>query len=201
MNGLEIEVKFFVAQPEDLLRRISASGAVGGGRHFERNWIFDSRQGLLATRGELLRLRHDTAWHVTYKRPVEGGGDQFKVRQEMETTLADGDVLRAVFQAVGLETVRIYEKWRETFRLEGAHLCLDQLPFGTFLEIEADGAHIRSLAGDLGLDWRRRIRGTYLDLFQIVADEMRLGFDDITFANFQGLTVDMQRWRQRYEAG
>jgi hypothetical protein len=53
----------------------------------------------------------------------------------------------------------------------------------------------------LGLPWPRRILGTYLDLFNIVAEEMGLPFHDITFANFEGLAVDMTPWRRRFEAG
>jgi hypothetical protein len=34
-----------------------------------------------------------------------------------------------------------------------------------------------------------------------VAEEMDLSFSDITFANFEGLVVDMGAWRHRFEAG
>jgi adenylate cyclase, class 2 len=200
MDAVEIEVKFWVPQPEVLVERILALGADAGRRVFERNWIFDDSGAGLAARGELLRLRKDDAWRLTYKLPCAHDGE-FKVRRELETTLADGEVLAAVFRALGLESVRCYEKWRQTFDLDGAHLCLDTLPFGTFLEIEGSGERIRRVAADLGLPWPRRILGTYLDLFHIVAEEMNPPFSDITFANFKGLAVDMAAWRQRFEAG
>ncbi|HDI59334.1 MAG TPA: CYTH domain-containing protein [Desulfobacteraceae bacterium] len=200
MDSVEIEVKFWVPRPEALVERILALGADAGDRVFECNWIFDDPGGKLTARGELLRLRQDTAWRLTYKLPCREDG-QFKVRREMETTLADGEVLAAVFRALGLESVRCYEKWRQSFDLDGAHLCLDTLPFGTFLEIEGSGERIQRVAADLGLPWPRRILGTYLDLFHIVADEMRLAFHDITFANFEGLSIDLAAWRHLFEAG
>jgi len=200
MNGLEIEVKFFVLRPDDMRQRIQAMGAQSAdGRLLERNWIFEDPGRRLQSRGELLRLRQDNAWHLTYKQPRADDG-QFKVRHEMETTLGDGEALRAILVALGFSAVRNYEKWRETFLLGDAHLCLDQLPFGHFLEIESSAAQIRRLAADLDLDWRRRIRGTYLDLFRIVAEEMGLKFSDITFANFSGLTVNLEAYRRRFEA-
>lgn len=200
MDSVEIEVKFWVPRPERLVQRIMALGAAAGIRRFECNWIFDDPRGRLEARGELLRLRRDDAWRLTYKLPCREDG-QFKVRRELETTLADGEALAAVFRALGLESVRCYEKWRQTFDLDGAHLCLDTLPFGDFVEIEGSGERIRRVAAELDLPWPRRILGTYLDLFCIAAEEMHLTFHDITFANFQGLAVDMAAWRHRFEAG
>jgi adenylate cyclase class 2 len=200
MDAVEIEVKFCIPRPEALVERILGLGADAGSRVFERNWIFDDPGGRLMARGELLRLRRDDAWRLTCKLPCADGGE-FKVRRELETTLADGEVLAAVFRVLGLTVIRCYEKWRQTFDLDGAHLCLDTLPFGTFLEIEGAGERIRQVASDLGLPWPRRILGTYLDLFNIVAEEMGLPFQDITFANFEGLAVNMSTWRRRFEAG
>jgi adenylate cyclase class 2 len=200
MDAVEIEVKFRVPYPQALVEGIMALGAQTGKRVFECNWIFDDPGGTLTGRGELLRLRRDDTWRLTYKLPCTENG-QFKVRRELETTLADGEVVAAVFRALGLTAARCYEKWRQTFDLDGAHLCLDTLPFGTFLEIEGTGERIRQVAAALSLPWHRRILGTYLDLFHIVAEEMGLSFSDITFANFEGLVVDMGAWRHRFEAG
>ena len=201
MNGLEIEVKFFVAHPEDLRRRILALGGISAGRVFERNEIFDDPRRTLTTRGELLRLRQDKACRLTYKQPSGEPQDQFKILHEMETIVAEGRVLRAVFRALGLDTVLVYEKWRETFVKGAVHLCLDEMPFGHFLEIEGPQAAIGPLADALGLPWYRRITGNYYQLFAVIAEAMGLAFNDITFENFKGLTVDPQLYRRRFEAG
>lgn len=200
MDAVEIEVKFWVPCPEALVERVLSLGARDGGRVFECNRIFDDPSRSLEARGELLRLRQDDAWRLTYKLPCRDDG-QFKVRRELETTLADGEVLAAVFHSLGLRAVRCYEKWRRTFDVGEVHLCLDTLPFGDFVEIEGTGENIRSMAADLGFPWSRRILGTYLDLFHIVAEEMHLTFRDITFANFAGMAVDISAWRSRFEAG
>lgn len=201
MNGLEIEVKFFVPRPAALRRRALSLGARSRGRRFERNELFDDAGRTLADRGMLLRLRSDDAQRLTLKATAGGDEGQFKVLRECETTVADAGVLREVFQALGFVPVRIYEKWRETLDLDGAHLCLDDLPYGHFIEIEADGAKIRSLASDLGFEWRRRILGTYQDIFRIVAESEGLPFEDITFANFAGRRIDLGPLRHRFEAG
>ena len=43
-----------------------------------------------------------------------------------------------------------YEKYRETFTLEGAEIVLDELPVGNFMEIEATREQIRSITAALG---------------------------------------------------
>ena len=201
MNGLEIEVKFFVRRPAPLRRRILDLGARTRGRVFEHNALFDDRRRTLTARGALLRLRTDSAHRLTYKTPAEESSDQFKVLHELETTVADAAVVRRILAGLGFAPVRSYEKWRETFILDAAHLCLDRLPYGHFLEIEGDGDTIRRLAAALGFEWHRRILGTYQDLFRIVAEQEGLGFEDITFANFAGLTIDLAPLQKRFEAG
>ena len=198
---MEIEVKFFVERPEALRRRILTLGGASRGRVFEHNEIFDDARRTLAGRGELLRLRQDTACRLTYKQPDGVHQDQFKILREMETTVAEGQVLRVVFKALGFEKVLVYEKWRETFVKGTVHLCLDELPFGHFLEIEGPSADIRRTADELGLSWPQRIVDNYHQLFAVIAETMELQFNDITFENFQGLEVDAKIYRRRFEAG
>ncbi len=198
---MEIEVKFFVDRPQALRQRVLAIDGASCGRVFEHNEIFDDARRSLAGRGELLRLRQDTACRLTYKQPDGAHQDQFKILREMETTVAEGQVLRAVFKALGLEKVLVYEKWRETFTMGTVHLCLDEMPFGHFLEIEGPPADIRRTADALALPWSRRILGNYHQLFAAIAEAMGLQFSDITFENFRDLAVDASIFRRRFEAG
>ena len=45
----------------------------------------------------------------------------------------------------------VYEKRRETWQLGEAEIVLDELPFGWFMEIEADVDEIRRLESELAL--------------------------------------------------
>lgn len=201
MNGLEIEVKFFVPRPAALRRCILDTGARSEGRVFEHNTLFDDARGTLAARGRLLRLRSDNQHRLTFKAPVPDRDPQFKVLRELETRLSDAAAMREVLAALGFHPVRVYEKWRETFTLDGCHLCLDALPFGDFLEIEGERDAIRPLARRLDLRWSRRILGNYQELFEIVAEQESLDFTDITFDNFAGRRIDLAPCLGRFEAG
>ena len=70
-------------------------------------------------------------------------------------------------------------------------LCLDQMPFGDYLEIEGPKAAIRDVASRLGLPWRQRILKNYLEMFSILQERLQLPFSDITFANFADVRLDI----------
>ena len=64
------------------------------------------------------------------------------------------------------------------------------MPYGNFAEVEGpDGASIRQTAEVLGLDWERRILDSYLMLFDRLRERLGLTFRDLSFANFEELTV------------
>ena len=190
-NPLEIEVKF-LAPPETALRpRLEAIGAVSQGRVFESNAVFDDSRGSLAGRGQLLRLRRDQGCRLTFKSPVAGADRGFKIREETELEIGDIEAMAKILKALGFDRIFVYEKWRETFVVDKAHICLDTMPFGAFVEIEADKEAIGRLAAALGLAWQERIVLNYHQVFAIVRDRLHLSFTDISFANFAGIAVDL----------
>ena len=71
-----------------------------------------------------------------------------------------------------------------------AHHAMDTLPYGDFLEIEADKKSIRQWAEKLGLSWGNRLVTNYLEMFARIREKYGLPFTDVTFENFEGITVD-----------
>jgi len=68
---------------------------------------------------------------------------------------------------------------------------LDELPYGDFVELEGPEAAIKTAAADLGLSWDKRITNNYLGLMSAIKAFYKLDFDDLTFANFQNIRVQM----------
>ncbi|MEJ2642597.1 MAG: class IV adenylate cyclase, partial [Desulfosarcinaceae bacterium] len=147
--ALECEVKFHLRHPLSLRKRILALGAESQGRVFERNLCFDTPDGALQRSDRLLRLRHDADIRLTYKAPPGDHGQEVKVYREIELTLSSFDAMAAVLTELGFQPVQAYEKWRETFTSGKIHYCLDELPFGHFLEIEGPMDAIRPQAARL----------------------------------------------------
>jgi len=78
--------------------------------------------------------------------------------------LTDSGVVQAVLQTLGCEVAFAYEKWREEWKFGGCHICLDQLPFGDFVEIEGPPESIFAAARVLGLDSRHSSTENYHQL-------------------------------------
>jgi len=201
MDQLEIEVKFFLKDPAAIRAAIMDLGARSRGRVFESNHILDQPGLGLSRKGALLRLRQADGALLTFKAPPETPDREFKVRREIEVQVSDFTATARIMAALGFTTIRIYEKWRETFILGDSHLCLDTLPYGNFLEIEGRAESIRDLSKKLGFAWEQRSVLNYHELFEQVKEAYQLDFADITFANFKGLVVDLAPLKTRFEAG
>ena len=158
----ETELKFRVVDLKAVRRRLAELGAARDGRSDEENLIFDDAAGRLAAAGVLLRLRQDQRATLTAKTPVDD--PRFKVRRETEVEVSSFDGARALLEALGFGVVASYRKDRETWRLAGAAVLLDELAFGCFVEIEADPDAIERAVGLLGLDLTSGITLSYLDL-------------------------------------
>jgi adenylate cyclase class 2 len=200
LSHLEIEIKFWVQDPAELKRRIAALGATSRGPVFETNVRYENAAGTLARDGCLLRLRKDSGARLTFKSPSEADDREFKVHRELEVHVGDFETMHLILGSLGFRSVQIYEKNRETFAVDGAELCLDELPFGRFLEIEGPKERIRYLAERLDLPWDRRIVMNYLQMFEIVKGRLNLDFNDIKFENFKNLTVRTDALAPLFEA-
>lgn len=189
-TGQEIEVKFFLNDLPAFEKRLVAQGAVlEHGRVHEVNLRFDTPSGALSRNYQVLRLRQDTQVRVTYKGPgVEQDGAQR--RQELEFTVSDFNTAQAVFEALGYQVVVMYEKYRTTYVLGPVLVVLDEMPYGSFIEIEGpDGESIQKAARQLGLDWEKRILDSYVSMFERLRQAKGWAFHDLSFANFAGMEV------------
>ncbi|HEX8456843.1 MAG TPA: class IV adenylate cyclase [Pyrinomonadaceae bacterium] len=135
--GTEIEKKYRVSADEaaSLRARLRAVGAEARGEEFEENILY---AGPGIERGSrVLRLRRVGGGRsvFTFKESMAAAGD-IKRRREEETEVADGDALASILDALGYTPAAVYEKRRETWRVAGVEVVLDELPFGLFVEIE-----------------------------------------------------------------
>jgi adenylate cyclase class 2 len=189
----ELEVKYYLASLAELEGRLKRLGArLAQPRVHEVNLRFDTPASDLSRSLRVLRLRRDSEARVTFKGPgSEVGGA--RLRQELEFTVSDFDTARALFEALGYQVYLMYEKYRTTYELNGVLVTLDEMPYGSFAEIEGpDGDRIQAAAQSLGLDWANRILDSYTTLFDRVQEALGLAFRDLSFANFQGVEVPVQ---------
>ncbi len=129
---------------------------------------------------------------LTYKARLAGPGSEtapVKELEEIEVQVSDFHRMQAILERLGFEPIFLYEKYRETFRLDEVEIMLDELPYGCFVEIEGEISAIDRAAAQLGLAAARRVPGTYLSLFEALRQRRNLPFRDLTFANFRELHI------------
>ena len=189
-TGQELEVKFYLNHParlQNCLEELSAH--LEQPRTHETNLRFDTPTLELLRSGRLLRLRQDTEARITYKGPgrVEGGA---RLRQELEFVASDFDMAKALIEALGYEVMLMYEKQRATYVLGDVLVTLDEMPYGSFAEIEGPhGESIQQAATRLGLNWEYRILDSYTMLFEHARQVLGFTFRDLSFDNFANLAV------------
>ncbi len=191
--GKEIELKFLVRDLGKVKNRLLELGAEEiHPRHFERNLLFDDSSGSVKNRGGILRLRQSGDKAIlTVKLPPESPSDEAKVRQEFQVEVSDFEEAKRLLKALGFEPWGGYEKYREEFRLGGAIVALDEMPFGDFVEIEGDLDEIKAVARSLGLDLGKRILRGYPNLVASAKEILGL---DLSFLSFDG-----RRWKVDWE--
>lgn len=194
MRHEEIEVKFLIDDLPRMRQRLLALGALlKTPRTFEENLLFDTPDQRLTQQQRVLRLRRDRRNLITYKEPPVHAETDFKMRSEYEIEVSDFALTQVIFAKLGLVPTMRYEKYRETLTYRGdTEIVLDEVPFGTFMEIEGSQNAIRHLAAALGLEFTTRLVASYAEIFAAVCATYGLQGIDMTFAAFQGLTIDLR---------
>lgn len=179
----EIEVKFAVAHHAVLRQRILASGARQlQDRHLERNWRFDTPDHALTNAHRVLRVRQADHATITYKSP----GATALIRTEIECRVDDSQAATELLEALGYQIFQIYEKYREVFKLGAVEIMLDELPFGSFVELEAASIdELQTTSELLGLQWAERVSDSYLHIFDKIRAETGIQASQATFEAFR----------------
>ncbi|MFH1431814.1 MAG: class IV adenylate cyclase [archaeon] len=136
----------------------------------EKNVLFDNNAGDLKAEDVGLRLRCETdcvsgsikSVLLTVKGPKMGGAT--KMRQEFEAYVSDFKRAKDMLNALGFKQALVYEKVRERWAVSGTGVCLDTLPFGSYVEIEGKEKYIVGVAKKLGFGKDDFITSNYFDL-------------------------------------
>ena len=162
----EIEKKYRVTEDEAARLRgvLGELGAREEGEVFEVNTLY-AGNGLDTDRCAL-RLRQEGGHRavLTFKERPDSEPEAIKRRREIETEVADADAVAALLEAVGFSASLVYEKRRATYRLGGAEVVLDELPFGWFVEIEGEEIDILDAERRLELTTAEHVHETYPEL-------------------------------------
>lgn len=164
----EVELKFPVASPDDVVERVLKLGAQRGQARRQRDVYFNHPSRDFGETDEAFRIRTVDGRHrVTYKGPLVD--DTTKTRREIELPLGeteeDGERFAEILRLLGFRETGIVQKTRDFYDLtwdgRPVEFCVDDVEdLGTFIELEtgADEADLdaareslQRLANELGL--------------------------------------------------
>jgi adenylate cyclase class 2 len=170
----ETEIKLEVLNPRRIKRRLAELGFRRvKGRHFESNYLFDFPDLRLRKARCLLRVRFMGRHGVLTYKGAPLRSQEYKIRREIETTVADGHQVREILTCLGLQEVFRYEKYRTVYAPAGRHdvaqvphLVYDETPIGNYLELEGSQRWIDKVAAQLGYARRDYITVSYGTLYR-----------------------------------
>jgi adenylate cyclase class 2 len=185
MSTVEIEVKFPVADPGDLARRLLEIGFHEmTPRTFERNVLYDTPDRRLRPQQSILRVRnYGGRWTVTLKclpRDHDPAA-RHKHREETETSVQDGEAISHIFERLGYSAAFVYEKWRTEFADATGHCVLDETPIGIYAELEGPEDWIDETGRKLGIDHAQFLTLSYGRLFDQWRQDTGSPAENLTF--------------------
>ena len=162
---VEREVKLRFENPDEARAAVLAAGATPlRCRRLQEDALFDTEDESLRRRRCVLRVRMEAGKSLlTFKGPVQPG--TMKLRDELETVVADGAVLRQVLEELGMHVWFRYEKYREEYAAEDVTIAIDETPVGTYVEIEGGEEGIEAMTRALGRSSADFILDSYRGLF------------------------------------
>jgi adenylate cyclase class 2 len=162
----EIEKKYRVTEEEAARLRgvLRELGARDEGEVFEVNTLYAGNSIDPGRRALRLRREGGRRAVLTFKERPDSEPQAVKRRREIETEVGDADAVAAILEALGYRAALVYEKRRATFRLGGAEVVLDELPFGWFVEIEGEEIDILDAERGLELTTAEHVHETYPEL-------------------------------------
>ena len=189
---VEIEAKMSVPDLEAVRAKLRELGAEPVGKTLETNTFFDTEDRSLLAADEGLRLRRNrrtegdagTDEHIiTYKGPRQHG--QLKARDEVELSVANSPDAVELLERIGFVRMLAFEKRRESWRLGGCKVELDELPYlGCFVEIEGPADEpVLAVREQLGLSDRPIVKSAYVALLMGYLQERGLHRRVVTFAD------------------
>jgi adenylate cyclase, class 2 len=180
---IETEIKLRFESGDAARQAIDTLGAAPHTpRRLQDDALLDDEAGTLYGRRSALRVRREgDRGFVTFKGPVIPG--PMKSREEIETSIGDGDTMLRVFRELGYTPRFRYQKYREERRLGGLIVAIDETPIGVFVELEGPEAEIAAAAGRLGFTPAEYIRGSYRTLFLAYRERHGLTSDHMLFSS------------------
>lgn len=143
-NNIEIEIKFPLSNPEEVIVFLDTHGKVVSRDIFQRDTYFiPAHRNFLKVNYpfEWLRLREtEKGTSINYKHFYPENAKKTDYCDEFETKIDSADVMRNIFRSLNIQEVVVVEKRRTTWVFEDVEIVIDDVKdLGSYIELEAMG--------------------------------------------------------------
>lgn len=191
---VEIEVKFIDVDIDDVRSRLKKAGATleQPMRDMRRQVFYLTDR----TKDAYVRVRDEgDKTTMTYK---QFDGHSLTGASEAEVVVSDFETARTILIESGLEPKSYQETRRETWRLNGVEIVIDEWPWiPAFIEIEGPSEEsVKRVASELGFDWSNGVFGGATQAYRasfpdlppdfIMDDVKRISFDEPLLDRLKG---------------
>ena len=155
----EIEVKFLNIDIDEMRDKLKAAGASREqSMRLMRRALIETPE--MRDRDGFLRVRDEgDKTTLTFKQFTE---NSLTGAKEREIVVSDFSETLAILAECGLNHHTLQETRRETWRLDGVEIVIDEWPWiSPYIEIEGDSAEsVRAMADRLGFNWSEAVFGS-----------------------------------------
>jgi adenylate cyclase class 2 len=180
-SQIETELKFQTTDPKKVLSVLLASGAKIISNNKQKTVRFDTTNHDLENKGVFIRVRAEGEENTITLKEKIGNDETVRQRKETEFKIEDLDKMSYIIEKLGFDYVLIMEKYRIELTYKNSHVCIDEMPFGFYVEIEGEEAEINAITQELGFKPEEKIIVTYWDLFEDWKKEKNIQTDNIVF--------------------
>ncbi|BDU74439.1 class IV adenylate cyclase [Mesoterricola silvestris] len=165
-HPMEIEMKFRIPALAPARLRLEACGFLLASAQGPELSVLWDRDGELRAQGGALRLRRYGGTATLTWKGARVPDPLLKIRPEVETTVGDPAALEGILGQMGFGPVFEMRKSRSVWNRGALVACLDEAPFGCYLELEGSPGAIREAMGQLGLEEAQVEPRSYVTLFR-----------------------------------
>jgi len=180
---MEREIKLRFDNATTATAAVLASGAtLFKARRLQQDALLDTADGLLREARSILRVRREPdGGFLTFKGPVQPS--TMKLREEIETAIGDAGMMLSILESIGFRVWFRYEKLREEFWYGDAIIAVDEIPVGTFVEVEGSEAGVVRAVEALGREATDYVLASYRTLYIEHQTRAGLPVGDMLFAH------------------
>jgi len=158
----EIEVKFKLNNNDNITKRLIKLGGKPKKLYCQTTYGFFSKDSV--KRGIFPRIRVESGKHVLTVKIRPKNKTKYFERKEYSIIINDEKEGIKILKLLEFDRVRKFSKKRQEWSFPNIKICVDNLYFGTFLEIEGSKKRIENMIKKLNFEKRKRITKAYLAL-------------------------------------